>query len=147
MHRRLGLALSAVPFSAPVLGAQTVSYSQVGLESTGLSGLTSWTPVTHEYLGSAEWRSFGGEAGVDVPDLTSTGGLIEFGFRWDVADIECASNASSCFDAVVDIGVDNFAVRAFAERPTTVPEPASCALLAAGLAGLGVMARRRRLMA
>jgi hypothetical protein len=50
-------------------------------------------------------------------------------------------------DGVVEIGVDNFAVRAFAERPTTVPEPASCALLAAGLAGLGVMARRRRLMA
>jgi hypothetical protein len=86
-------------------------------------------------------------AGVDVPDLTSTGGLIEFGFRWDVTGVQCPSNASSCLDGVVEIGVDNFAVRAFAERPTTVPEPASCALLAAGLAGLGVMARRRRLMA
>jgi hypothetical protein len=100
----------------------------LGWESV-LSTPTAWCEV---FLGFGPPNGY--TCGGGQPDFTSSGGQIDFG----VVSANSGSYSRSG-------GIDNFTVD-FQHDPgqTVAPEPASIALVATGVLGLGLVTRRRR---
>ncbi|MBI3791042.1 MAG: PEP-CTERM sorting domain-containing protein [Gemmatimonadetes bacterium] len=103
-----------------------------GLGWTALGGTVStgdWCEVGTIWGPPNSYQCLGG-----VPDFSSTGGTIGFGVM--------SLNSGSYGQAG---GLDNFSVDFQSAAPSTVaPEPASIALVASGLVGIGFVGRRRR---
>lgn len=98
---------------------------------------TSWTTLSWNWLATDTWTASVVGA---TPDFSQTAAPIVFGFRTGVGT-NCAS-VNPCRAANFSLGVDNYTVKISATQ--VVPEPSTVALLAAGLAAMGVVARRRR---
>jgi hypothetical protein len=101
-----------------------------------------WTNFAHNGLTASDFvRDFDGltlpGSGPAIPDFSSTGGPIEFGFA--------TGNTAPCFIpcSTTISGIDNLSFTLNTVQPT-IPEPASLALLATGIVGIGIMSCRRR---
>jgi hypothetical protein len=105
-----------------------------------------WTtsPVTFTFASLADWT----RSGV-APNLTSSGGIIRFGFESGIGGSCSSAATANCPAASSFSALDNFFVRVTSVSdqgtadPTAVPEPSTILLLSAGLALLGFRIRRR----
>jgi PEP-CTERM motif len=150
-------ALESLSFSFDVLGSSTSGFNvpffgffvptlrqngQFFFTSTSAISTAGWSNFTMSLSGASSWTDPNNSGSALRPDFSSSGGVIEFGYIYSVG-ANCL--ATTCGAASIDAGLDNFSVTATAAGPsTTVPEPSTYALMAAGLAGMLVMARRRR---
>jgi hypothetical protein len=118
--RQAGATYYAVP---PIANFGTVSSS-------------SWSQFT-AVLSSLTWCDYTGfTCPAAVPDFSATGGAIDFGLATANYCPGCGKTLSG--------ELDNFDVDLQVAPPvTTAPEPASLALVASGLAGIGAVARRK----
>jgi hypothetical protein len=71
--------------------------------------------------------------GTQHPDFSASGGLIDFGTRVSFGHINAVNSAGN-----LDVRLDNLTISL-----TTTPEPSAYGLVAAGLAGLWFLRRRR----
>jgi hypothetical protein len=149
-------ALGSLAFSFDLIGKNSFGYTSSffgffrpiirqngSLYSVSFSDIEptdSWANYSFLFTSASPWISV--IAGnTSLPDFTSAGGIIEFGFRFSGGGL-CPSG--DCTPAGTLAGLDNYAVTATPETPsTTVPEPSTYVLMAAGLAGLMLVQRRR----
>lgn len=146
---------TGVTFTADVIGFTTGGFSTPFYGNVGAVMLqngvffqaspaqtvpgTSWTTLTWNWLATDTWAA--SVAGA-TPDFSANAAPIVFGFRTGVGT-SCPSQ-TPCRQANFSLGVDNYAVKVYSTQ--VVPEPSTVALLATGLAALGVVARRRRVV-
>jgi hypothetical protein len=71
--------------------------------------------------------------GTQHPDFSASGGLIDFGTRVSFGHINMVNSGGT-----LDVRLDNLTISL-----TTTPEPSAYGLVAAGLAGLWLLRRRR----
>lgn len=140
-----GIGLSSSGYSAqffgffrPIIRQNGSLYSVAGSDA---QPTTSWATYNFSYTPASSWISV--IAGnTSLPDFTGAGGIIEFGYRFTGGG---TCNSNNCTITSTASGLDNYAVTATSVTPTaTVPEPSTYALMAAGLAGLLIVQRRRR---
>ncbi len=152
-------AVTALDFSFDLFGRSSVGYSRTffgyfapvirqngalfGVGSSSIEPGSTWSTSTFSFSPASAWSSVI-VGNTSLPDFTSAGGTIEFGYRFLGGGI-CQSN--NCNAASTLASLDNYSVSVTAAPPppTTVPEPSTYALMAAGLAGL-LLVRRRRTM-
>lgn len=127
-------------FFVPVLRQGGVTYFSAG---ASISPTREWSTFTATLTGSTPWVLPNDQSNTLRPDFSAAGEAMEFGYLFSV-NTNC--NGAVCSAGNLQSRLDNFSVSATAVS-TTVPEPASLALLATGLAGLGVVAGRRRRVA
>lgn len=135
------IGAGAVGFIRPVIRQNGKSYSMIGPAAASIAG-ADWSTVSYTFLGSGQWLTV--ETPQSSPDLTSAGGLIEFGYRVDYNFVCSGAQPLRCRAPDVTWGLDNFSVEAFAVN-TTVPEPSTWALMLTGCVGLLLIRRRARL--
>ncbi len=134
------IGAGAVGFIRPVIRQNGKSYSMLGPAAASIAG-AEWSTVSYTLLGSGQWLTV--EQPQTSSDLTSAGGLIEFGYRVDYNFVCSAAQSLRCRAPDVSWGLDNFSVQAFAVN-TTVPEPSTWVLMMTGLAGVLFIRRRVR---
>lgn len=135
------IGLATAGFSTPFYGNVGAVMLQNGVFFQASSAQnvpgTSWSTLSWNWLATDTWAA--SVAGA-TPDFSASGAPIVFGFRTGFAT-NCVS-VNPCRQANLSLGMDNYTVNVQSTR--VVPEPSTVALLAAGLAAMGVVARRRR---
>ncbi len=138
----LGAAQSG--FSSTFFGAFVPTLRQNGqffFSTTSPTVVSGWSSFSMTLGGNSVWVDPNNQAGSARPDFSSSGAQIEFGYIFTVGT-GCPVNV--CAPVSIDAGLDNFSVTATAATPvSTVPEPSTYVLMAAGLAGLMLFSRRR----
>ena len=140
---------------APIFVFQNVG-NRFGFTVSEVSGTMTWS-VNGGPLRSLDYANSGyvggaiaaGDLCFHRPDVFNTPGWIQSG---DVITLWAGTLTTSGSFAFVPPAttedstflVDNYGSRISADGMSTVPQPSTDALMAAGLAGLGVVARRRR---
>ncbi len=152
-------ALSVINFSFDLLGVSTVNFGGAGFgffrpvirqggvifsvantNAAPTLGVNSTRTFAHRATDNWIARSPGD---LRIPDFSATGGVIDFGWRFDGGG-NCASG--NCIAPSTTTNLDNFSVEVVPTVQSTVPEPSTYALMAFGLIGLLAVARRRRVV-
>ncbi|MCC6241621.1 MAG: PEP-CTERM sorting domain-containing protein [Gemmatimonadaceae bacterium] len=154
-------ALSTISFSFDVFGASTAGFSgpffgfyrPIILQNGtffSISGLnvtpTTGTSTTFQQTFSASDNWISAIVGDPTQiDFSGAAGALSFGWRYETGALTCPTTCVP-WEYVVDL--DNYSVSVTpASSTSTVPEPSTYALMAAGLSLMGMAARRRRAMA
>jgi len=103
----------------------------------------SWSTLSVSSSSSENWRDPNNQNGSLRPDFSAAGTTMEFGYIMS-GGTGCPVGLT-CGAASFSSGLDNFSVTA--NTVSTVPEPSTYALMAAGLGVLMLVQRRRRLSA
>lgn len=118
------------------------------LFSVGSSSLqipsSDWTTMSWNWLATDNWITAPGVPVGALPDFSASGAPITFGFRLDVGLTCNAQTGSLCSAPAFGAIVDNFRVDVWAMPSTSVPEPSSLLLLAAGVGVLLLSGRLRK---
>jgi len=128
-------------FFRPVIRQGGSIFSVAGTNIRPTLGTNTTHPLAH--LASDDWVS----RIVDdprVPDFSATGGVIEFGWRFD-GGAGCSGGV--CSGSSLTNRLDNYSVQVVPTVQSIVPEPSTYGLMALGLSGLFAVARRRRVVA
>jgi PEP-CTERM motif len=141
------LGLSTSGFSEPFFGSYVPTLRQNGLyfflANGGLRPTTSWSTYSISSSSFVNWLDPNNQGGSLRPDFSAAGTTMEFGYIMSGGG-ECPVGLV-CSAASFASRLDNFSVTANAV--STVPEPSTYALMAAGLGVLMLVQRRRRLSA
>ena len=149
-------AVASLAFSFDVIGKNSFGYSTpffgffrpiirqncslYSVSSIDIQPTASWANYALSFTSANPWISVI-VGNTSLPDFTGAGGLIEFGFRFTGTGTCPFDN---CRAAATTAGLDNYAVTATPVTPsTTVLEPFTYGWMAAGLAGLFFVQRRR----
>jgi len=141
----LGVSTSGISgflgFFRPVIRQGDAIFSVSGTNSSPTLGTNSTRTFAH--LASDNWvsRIVGDPR---LPDFSATGGVIEFGWRFDGGG-NCPSG--NCNASSFTARLDNYSVQVVPTVQSTVPEPSTYGLMALGLSGIFAVARRRRVVA
>lgn len=128
-------------FVRPVVEQGGVIFS-VASSSLTLESLTQFSPLAWHFEDTDNWVPL---SGVGRPDFSSSGGRLQFGYRFDLGGI--CTGAAGCFASSTSAGIDNFSVTITPQAVTpggTVPEPAGAGLLLVAAAAAGLARRRTR---
>jgi uncharacterized protein (TIGR03382 family) len=139
-----GIGIPISGFVRPVIEQDGTVYSVAGT-STQLNVGATWQTITRLFSDSENWIDIAGSPGV-LPDFSSSGGVIHFGYRFELS-LTCPTfnNTVGCSAVQTQLGVDNFRVTVGTDvQAAAVPEPPVIALLAMALMGLAWVGRRRR---
>lgn len=119
-------------------------YTLVGVNHADTTG--NWAPFSVDSTISAEWSDING---LLQPDFSASGLPILFGYR-TMLPAGCSPATATCASFSVTSALDNYRLDLRStdpiddDGPTEVPEPASMALAAAGLAAMRKLRSRRR---
>jgi hypothetical protein len=86
----------------------------------------------------------GGVGGQNGTSMVTVSGLNATHYDSYIVDVPCMNDSTSCMIDGKNYGATNGSNNIVLMSATTVPEPGTLALMAAGLFGLGWMVRRRR---
>lgn len=128
-------------FVRPVVEQGGVIFS-VASTSLTLESLTQFSPLAWHFEDTDNWVPL---SGVGRPDFSSSGGRLQFGYRFDLGAV--CTGAAGCFASSTSAGIDNFSVTITPQAVTpggTVPEPAGTGLLLVAAAAAGLARRRTR---
>jgi len=146
------------------LGSLSFSYDLLGVQSTNLGGsfgafvptlrqngsifflltlntmpTASWATYSFTSAGTTNWVDPNNQSSSVRPDFSESGTTMDFGYIFTFGT-ECSANV--CLASATSSRLDNFSVTA--DAVSTVPEPSTYALMAAGLGALMLVQRRRR---
>ncbi|WP_202969163.1 PEP-CTERM sorting domain-containing protein [Gemmatimonas phototrophica] len=154
---RVNGALASLSFSYDLLGLSTAGYSEpffgnyvptlrqdglfFFLSNGTLRPTTSWATYSITSAGVTNWVDPNNQSGLLRPDFSVNGTTMEFGYIMSGGG-DCPFVGQVCSAASFSSRLDNFSVTANAV--STVPEPSTYALMAAGLGVLMLVQRRRR---
>jgi MYXO-CTERM domain-containing protein len=139
-----GIGIPISGFVRPVIEQGGIVYSVAGT-STQLNVGATWQTITRLFSDSDNWIDLAATPGV-LPDFSSSGGIIHFGYRYELS-LTCPTfnNTAGCTAAQTRLGVDNFRVTVGTDvQAAAVPEPPVTALLAVAMLGLAWAGRRRQ---
>lgn len=139
-----GIGTPVSGFVRPVIEQGGIVYSVAGT-STQLNVGATWQTITRLFSDSDNWVDLAGTPGV-LPDFSASGGVIHFGYRYELS-LTCPTfnNTAGCTAVQTQLGVDNFRVTVGTDvQAAAVPEPPVTALLAVALLGLAWAGRGRQ---
>ena len=139
-----GIGIPVTGFVRPVIEQGGIVYSVAGT-STQVNVGAAWQTISRLFSDSDNWVDLAGTPGAR-PDFGSSGGVIHFGYRYELG-LTCPTfnNTAGCTAAQTQLGVDNFRVSVGTEvAAADVPEPPVTALLGVALLGLASAGRRRQ---
>jgi PEP-CTERM motif len=155
---RVNGALASLSFAFDMLGVQSTNLGGAfgafvpTLRQNGsifflLNGsavpTTNWSTFSITSVGTTNWVDPNDQSGPLRPDFSALGTTMDFGYIYTIGT---SCGADVCAAAATSSRLDNFSVTANA-AVSTVPEPSTYALMAAGLGALMLVQRRRRLAA
>ncbi len=136
-----GFANGAGGFYRPAIRQNGVTYGVTGSDLAAPVVNAGWSRVSFSFLPTDNWSD---PTGTSAPDFSATGGVIDFGYRFFAGGVCNAAVGRTCTSVDILTLLDNYDVSITAAPPTTtVPEPSTYALMAAGLAGVLIAKRRR----
>jgi len=137
------LGVAGTGFSPPFFGRYVPTLRQGGQTFFMLSAspnvTTNWTTFSVSRNGTTDWVDPNNQGGEIRPDFSTLGSTMEFGY---IMTVGSSCSASECLASSFSSRLDNFSVTA--TTVSTVPEPSTYALMAAGLGALLLVQRRRR---